>query len=615
MGKAIRLSGLIILLAALLSPVGLRAQEMRPHSILVLDQSDRRGPFYFQLFAALRAEVVAHAHAPTTVYSESLDLSRFGGEAYEESLRQFLEMKYRDRPIGVIVVVGTAALELTLRWRPSLWPETPLVFALVEETEFARLRPPSFVTGGIVATKFADAVKAARVVVPRLTTVALVAEDWKRQLVFNNWKEEIEAGGTGIRVIEIVGRPMKEVLERVSTLPQDSAIIYSGLYSAGAPGNYQPPAETLRLVAAKANRPIIVASETFVEPGGIGGFVLIPGRIGADAARRALRILDGEAPSSLPPSVIDAVTPVFNWQQMQRWNVSESSLPRGSRIDLREPTFLEKYRWRAIVLAAALLTQAVLIAFLLHERHMRRRAEVEARNRLSQLAHVNRQATAGELSSSIAHELNQPLGSILTNAETAELILGGAKPDLAEVREIISDIKRDDLRASEVIRRMRSLLKRVPFETKEIDLNLTMREAFDFLAPQASARNVAFYLQTAPQALRVKGDPVQLQQVILNLVVNSMDAMAKMPYGRTIIGRTEVDGDASAVISISDSGPGIPQDRLNDIFDPFFTTKEQGMGIGLSIVRTIVLAHSGQIWAENQSGGGAVFHLSLPLAA
>lgn len=257
----------------------------------------------------------------------------------------------------------------------------------------------------------------------------------------------------------------------------------------------------------------------------------------------------------------------------------------------------------------------MLIAFLLHERYMRRKAEVEARNRLSQLAHSNRQATAGELSSSIAHELNQPLGSILTNAESAELILGSPTPDLQEVREIISEIKRDDLRASEVIRRMRSLLKRAPFEKKEIDLNQTMQEAFDFLKLQASARNVAIYLQTSPQTLRVQGDPVQLQQVILNLVVNSMDAMGKMPYGRTIIGRTEVDGGASAVISICDSGPGIPPDRLNEIFDPFFTTKEQGMGIGLSIARTIVLAHSGQIWAENQSGGGAVFHLSLPLAA
>jgi C4-dicarboxylate-specific signal transduction histidine kinase len=127
------------------------------------------------------------------------------------------------------------------------------------------------------------------------------------------------------------------------------------------------------------------------------------------------------------------------------------------------------------LLAAVLLIQAVLISILLHERQKRNRAELESRHRMTELAHVNRQATAGELSSSIAHELNQPLGTILTNAETAELILNSPSPDLSEIKEILADIRRDDLRASEVIRRMRSLLMRAPFEAKNIDINDTMR--------------------------------------------------------------------------------------------------------------------------------------------
>ena len=155
---------------------------------------------------------------------------------------------------------------------------------------------------------------------------------------------------------------------------------------------------------------------------------------------------------------------------------------------------------------------------------------------------------------------------------------------------------------------------RTPFETKEVDLNDVAREAFAFLSPQASARNVALYLTESPATLRVRGDPIQLQQVIINLVVNSIDAMADIPYGRTVIGRTEMNGGASAEVSISDSGPGIPEGKLNDIFDPFFTTKEQGMGMGLSISRTIIQAHQGRIWAESQAEGGAVFHFSLPLA-
>jgi signal transduction histidine kinase len=307
--------------------------------------------------------------------------------------------------------------------------------------------------------------------------------------------------------------------------------------------------------------------------------------------------------------------PLFNWKQMQRWHVSEFGLPEGSEIRFREASFLEKYHWQSMTIASALLIQAGLIMFLLHERHLRRDAELESHKRMTELAHVNRQATTGELSSSIAHELNQPLGSILTNAETAELILNSDNPDLGEIREILADIKRDDQRAGEVIRRLRGFLKRTPFETRDIDVNEIMGVAFKFLSVQASVRNVALYLQTAPGALRIKGDPIQLQQVVLNLVVNAMDAMAVIPYGRTVIGRTELNGGSSAVISITDSGPGIPADKLAQVFDPFFTTKDQGMGSGLSIARTILLAHKGQIWAENQGGGGAAFHFTLPLAA
>jgi signal transduction histidine kinase len=336
--------------------------------------------------------------------------------------------------------------------------------------------------------------------------------------------------------------------------------------------------------------------------------------MGEDAARLALRILDGEQPADFPVKETGAVKAVFNWPQMQRWGVAESRLPAGSEIRFREPTFWETYRIQSIIIVVVMLLQTALISILLHERKKRNHAEQEARNRVSELAHANRQASAGELSSSIAHELNQPLGAILTNAETAELILQSPLPDLQELKEILADIKRDDLRANEVIQRLRSFLKRTPFELKDVDLNGVMREVFGFLAVQASTRNIALYLQPAPGELKVKGDPVQLQQVILNLIVNSMEAMAAMPYGRAVIGRTELNGSASAVISISDSGPGIQPEKLAEVFDPFFTTKQQGMGIGLSIARTIVQAHRGKIWAENQPEGGAVFHLSMPLA-
>ncbi|WP_028347557.1 sensor histidine kinase [Bradyrhizobium murdochi] len=612
MSGIISFKGLIVVLFALLAPTCLSAQQQRPHSILVLDQSDLRGPFYYQVFAGLRDVVSKHSDRRVTLYSESLDLSRFNGPAYEEALKRYLKEKYQGKPLGTVVGIGAATTELVLKWRDELWPGMPIVFAMIDEADFARLKQKSNATGVIVKIPLADSIQAARAVVPDLDTVALVGDDWNNLVIYRNWNSEIAASTAGLKVIEIIGQKMSEIRKQVAELPDRSAIIYSAVYSDGE-DTFYPPATAVKLIAEKANRPIVVAAETFLGPG-IGGYVLVPSMIGAEAAKLALRILDGTSVSDIQP-VYGGVKPIFDWPQMQRWNVGEASLPEGSEIRFRDPTFIEKYRWQSMAIASAILAQAGLIMFLLHERHLRRNAELESHQRMTELAHVNRQATTGELSSSIAHELNQPLGSILTNAETAELILKSDKPDLGEIREILADIKRDDQRAGEVIRRLRGFLKRTPFETRDIDLNEVMGEAFKFLSVQASARNVALYLQTVPGTLRIKGDPIQLQQVILNLVVNAMDAMATIPYGRTVIGRTELNDGSSVVISISDSGPGIPADKLAQVFDPFFTTKDQGMGIGLSIARTIILAHKGQIWAENQSGGGAAFHFTLPLAA
>lgn len=608
-----RISALLIGVAVFLTPLEVMAQEKRSRSILLLDQSQSTGMFFLQIFSGLRAAIDADASAHTTLFSESLDLSRFDGEVYDESLRRHFSEKYRDKNIGVIVAIGSGTLELVQRWRNELWPGIPVVFGMVDAADYARLKLPNDVTGSILKTVLADSIGVARAVVPDLETVVFVGDHWERQNVFGSWGLEIPSATAGLNVIDLVGATMVEVRKRVEALPARSVIIYSAIYSDGE-GTYFSPAKGFELVAEKANRPIIVAAEPLVALGSIGGPVIVPGLIGADAAKLALRILHGEPASSIPVAMSDAVKPIFNRLQMQRWGISESDLPPGSEVRFREPSIWEKYRWQTLSIAAVLLIQAGLISILLHERHGRTTAERESRNRLTELAHANRQATAGELTSTIAHELNQPLGTILTNAETAELILSSPAPNLSEVKEILADIKRDDIRASEVIDRVRGFLRRAPFEDKAIDLNDTVRKVFDFLSVQASVRKVALHFEPSGESLRVKGDQVQLQQVILNLVVNSMDAMAAIPNGRAVIGRTEMNGGSSAVVSILDSGPGIPTEKLNEVFDPFFTTKKQGMGIGLSISRTIVQAHKGRIWAENQKDGGAVFRLSLPLA-
>ena len=294
--------------------------------------------------------------------------------------------------------------------------------------------------------------------------------------------------------------------------------------------------------------------------------------------------------------------------------VLEQSDLRGlTQTSSQTPTIWEQYRWQSLTALTIMLVQALLITGMLYERRKRRLAEIEARRRMLELAHLNRRATAGEMTASIAHELNQPLAAILSNSEAAESLLKAPAPDLAEISEILLDIRRDDERASGVIRHLRSMLKKGEFDAQLIDVNDTVRDVFQFLSVQALTRNVRLEIDPAASALHVWGNRIQLEQVILNLAMNAMDAVEHQPKERRrVIGRTEVGNGKSVVVSVIDFGQGIPAEGLARVFDPFFTTKEQGMGVGLSIARTIVEAHRGRIWAEHRPGGGAIFHVSLP---
>jgi signal transduction histidine kinase len=362
-----------------------------------------------------------------------------------------------------------------------------------------------------------------------------------------------------------------------------------------------------------ANAPIFFHDETFFGEGIVGGPMQVVARQSKQAAEVALRILDGENVADIKPTFVQLAAPMFDWRQLQRWGIAESSLPPGSTIYFREPKLWERYWWQIALVTAVILLQGGLITGLLREHRRRQFAEVQSRQRMAELAHVNRFSTAGELTASIAHEINQPLGSILTNAETADVILNSPSPDITELKDIVKDILRDDRRATEVIRRMRSLLKKAPFELKSLDLNELARETIEFLSALTIGRKVELVSRIAPETLPILGDRIQLQQVILNLVVNGIDAMKDTPSENRIISIRTSRVEKFAELSVSDRGPGIPEDGLKEVFDPFFTSKAEGMGMGLSIARSIVEAHHGQIWARNRDHGGASFRIRLPV--
>jgi signal transduction histidine kinase/integral membrane sensor domain MASE1 len=244
----------------------------------------------------------------------------------------------------------------------------------------------------------------------------------------------------------------------------------------------------------------------------------------------------------------------------------------------------------------------------------RKRAELEAQRSRQELAHFTRVSTIGELTASLAHELNQPLTGILSNAQAALRFLERTPPDLLEIREILKDIVDDDKRAAEVIRRLRGLLRKEDVRFTLLELNTVIRDVAKLLSSDAIIRNISVRLELDPNPTFVNGDGVQLQQVILNLLVNAMEAMADSTRdGRTIIVRTDTGLEAIHV-SVQDAGPGFREGTQHLVFEPFYTTKPSGMGMGLAIAKSIIEAHGGRIWAEDNAPGGATLHFSLPSA-
>jgi len=244
----------------------------------------------------------------------------------------------------------------------------------------------------------------------------------------------------------------------------------------------------------------------------------------------------------------------------------------------------------------------------------RKLAQLEAQELRNDLAHVSRAATMNELSGSLAHELNQPLSIILSNAQAAQEQLERKQPDLAEIRDILTDIVKADRRAAEIIQRLRAMLRRDTTAFRTLQLNDLLTEVLQLVRADLIGRRVTVTCQFASELPAIMGDRVQLQQVALNLILNAAEAMAVSEEGLRRLFIVTAARDGKVRVSVRDSGRGLPA-HLEKLFEPFFTTKTTGLGMGLTICRSIVTGHNGRIWAENHPEGGAMFHFEIPTAS
>jgi signal transduction histidine kinase len=605
----------LLAVVCLIVTVGVHAAEEGPAKrVLMVHSFGSSAPPFTTHSTAFETTLTQEMGKRVDLDQVSLDMARYAQPDMEEAFVEFLLKRLAKWQPDLVVPIGSPAGRFVVKFRDRLFPGTPVIYTGMDR----RTVPPDAITKN--ATFVGDDFKLAGLVedilqlAPDTTNIEVIlgATPLERYWTIE-FRRAFEPFTNRVSFNFLNDLSFDQMLRQLSKLPPRSFILL-GLFLRDASGVTHNEDEALQRLHAVANAPINGLYQNQLGLGIVGGRLYQGELQGVESARIAIRVLRGEPMSSFPPMFVGTQRPRYDWRELQRWNISESRLSPDSVIEFRQPTVWERYRWYIVGALFIFALQAAMITGLLLQRTRRRRAEADLQRNREELAHVTRVSTVGELTTSVAHELNQPLGAILSNADAAEMFLAADPPALDEVRDILADIRKDDQRASEVIRRMRNLLQKHDLTPKSIEINEAVEEVLKLISTGVSARKVAIKFERTAGLPRVWCDPVHFQQVVLNLVLNGMEAMAGLPEEkRQVVVRAGPGDNGTVRIAVADSGPGIPTDKLPKLFEPFFTTKKEGMGMGLSIARTIVEAHHGKIWAENNPNIGATFYFTVPV--
>ncbi len=590
------------------------ALAAEPRNVLVLYSNARLVPGNLEVEAGLQESIRSSAERPVQVFSEFLDLPAFGGAAYEATMARYLREKYAAHPPNVIVVAAREALDFSLRHRADLFPEVPVVHTAVSASFPGPLGvlPPD-VVGVPVEYDILGTLEQALKWHPGARQVVFVSGSTSRDLEWERlFRQTAKQLANPVEVLFMAQVPSAEVAARLHALDGHAVVFTSGFYRSGD-GRWFTPRQSVEFMAQASGAPIYGNFSSFLGTGAVGGKVTGFSAMGRQAGQIVNAVLAGTPPAAIPmPTSMPAVLDV-DARQTQRWHIDDADIPASAVVEFKEPTFWENHRTAALVISTVILLQFGLIASLMLEHRRRRKAEMALVQRGGELAHASRLAVAGELTASIAHEINQPLAAILANTEAAEMLLAAGRDRKGDLTAILADIRRDDLRASNVISRLRTLLARQATAREDFELNDAIEDGCQMLGPEARRRDIALVLRRSPGPMHITGDPIQIQQVLINLALNAMDAIGDLPDGHRRIVVTLKENAERVHLEVSDRGRGIAPEHLPQLFDSFFTTKQRGMGLGLSITRSIVEAHGGRIWAESTPGAFTVFHVELPL--
>ncbi len=593
--------------------------------VLVIDQEGPTLPAFVKFMEGFRSGVAETKGARFEVFIENLDVVRLGRSVDDpDRAAGWLLEKYSDWQFDVIVPMSAVARDFVLASRERLSPEARIV---------GFERPgDALTTGGIprdytyvkIDSRLEDTVALACRLFPGSRRICLVGQSEIHPAVtatFDATASRI-AEERGLEYVPLVDVGLSELRRRLRELPADSVVIYFG-YWKDEQGRSYFPAEILRSLCQEAKAPVFGMLDTHVGQGTVGGACRELQAIGLAAGR--LVAASRERPIPLPVNV--PLVTMLDDRELRRFRVPASRIPEGSRVLFREPRLWDRYRPHLMAGGAVLALQSLLLVALVTQSRRRRGAERIVAEQRDQIAHAGRISTLGQLAASLAHELGQPLGAILNNLEAAEILLrDDDSANAAELRAIVRDIAADDERAGAVLDRIRAMIRKQRFMVGPVEVPGLIRGVLMLAGPRLSSDGIVVTVACDPALPRVAGDEILLQQALLNLLGNSADAIRSSRAGSpgvaegtrgsrdpgTITIRARRAGD-TVELAVIDNGGGIGEGLVGEVLEAFATTKDDGLGMGLPIVRSIVERHDGRLRLDNAPGRGLTVFLGVPI--